>query len=178
MELIGKRISYVKKEDELSIVISAYSEKRKNHLLLAWLIAWTLCGLIILVSLFKIPPGQTKTFMMVWLGFWVYFGYKIWKAYTWRRFGKEIIKIGKSQLFYKQDNRGAGKIRNFELASVQKLGKYTARKGEAINQFMSSYWVIAGESLSFDYFGKEILFGRELNEKDASALLKLMKEAM
>jgi hypothetical protein len=174
MEYLGKRISYVRKADELSIVISAYSVKSKNNILLAWFIAWTLGGLIVLVSLFRTPAGDAKTMLLVWLGFWLYFEYKAWKAYTWRRFGKEVIKIGKSTLFYKRDNRGAGKVQQFQTEFIQNLEKHKGRPDAAITHFLSSYWVIAGETISFKYYGKEVLLGMQLDDKEAGGLLKLI----
>jgi hypothetical protein len=174
MEYIGNRISFVRKEEELSIVISAYSDAKKNTLLLSWFIAWTLGGVAMGIYLFRVPPGQLKTLILVWLGFWLYFEYKVWKAFTWRKYGKEIIKIGRGILFYKRDNRGAGKIHNYQTAFIQNTGKYKGKPDDVVSQFMSSYWVIGGESLSFMYYGKEILFGMQLNEKDSLSLLKLV----
>ncbi|HXC06963.1 MAG TPA: hypothetical protein VNZ86_19525 [Bacteroidia bacterium] len=178
MEYIGTRISFLRKPDELSIVISAYADKGKSSLLLAWILAWTLGGIAMAVYLFQVHETQLKTMILVWMGFWLYFEYKAWKAYTWRRFGKEIIKIGKGHLFYKRDNRGAGKIQNFETESVQQLGRYAGGKNDLVSSFVSSYWVIAGETLSFNYFGKETAVGLELDEKDANALLHLLRAAL
>jgi hypothetical protein len=175
MENIGNRISFVRKEDELSIVISAYSEKPKTRLLFVWFLAWTICGLIILGYLFRIQDNQTRTMILVWLGFWLYFTYKAWKAYTWRKFGKEIIKIGKGLFFYKRDNRGRGKVKLYETELIQKLGKYAGRQSDIVSNFMNSYWVIAGETLTFNYLGKEILFGMELDEKSINALMNLIR---
>jgi len=178
METIGKRISYVRKENELSIVISAYSEKAKNSLMISWFIAWTLGGLAVAVYLFRIHDNQTRAMMLVWMGFWLYFEYKVWKAYTWRKFGKEIIKIEKSHFFYKRDNRGAGKVGDYSTEFIQDLAKYKGRQGDMVSNFMNSYWVVAGETLSFNYYGKEILFAMQLDEKEVSALLKLIKEEL
>ncbi|MFI5149521.1 MAG: hypothetical protein ACHQRM_07280 [Bacteroidia bacterium] len=175
MEYIGNRISFLRKPDELSIVISAYSDKRKNLLLLAWILAWTLGGIVMTVYLFRVHDSQLKTMILVWMGFWLYFEYKAWKAYTWRKYGKEIVKIGKGYLFYKRDNRGAGKLRNFETASVESAGRYTAGENDLVRNFISSYWVIGGETISFRYFGKEVAFGMQLEEKDANALLQLIR---
>jgi hypothetical protein len=175
MEYIGDRISFVRKEDELSIVISAYSEKPKTNLLFAWFLAWILCGLIVLVYLFRIPDNHARTMILVWLGFWLYFSYKVWKAFTWRKFGKEIIKIGKGRLFYKRDNRGAGKVKVYETELIEKLGKYAGRQSDIVSNFMNSYWVVAGETLSFNYLGREILFGMEIDEKSMNTLLNLIR---
>jgi hypothetical protein len=178
MEAIGKRITYVRKEDGLSIVISAYTEKAKNTLMLAWFIAWTLGGLAVAIYFFLVHDNQTKTMILVWLGFWFYFEFKVWKAYTWRKFGKEIIKIEKSHFFYKRDNRGAGKVGTYEAEFIHDLAKYKGRQSDMVSNFMNSYWVVAGETLSFNYYGKEILFGMQLDEKESSALLKLIKEEL
>jgi hypothetical protein len=178
MEYIGERISYVRKEDELSIVISSFSEKNKNRLLLAWFAAWTIGGLAMFIYLFRVPSGQLKTMILVWLGFWFYFEFKVWKAYTWRKSGKEVLKIGKNKLFYKRDNRGAGKVQTFSAEFISELGKYQGRQGDVISHLMSSYWVISGETLSFRYYGKEILFAMQLGEKETAALLKLIREEL
>jgi hypothetical protein len=178
METIGKRISYVRKEKELSIVISAYSEKAKNSAMLIWFIAWTLSGLAVAVYFFRIHENQTKAMMAVWMGFWFYFEFKVWKAYTWRKYGKEIIKIEKSHFFYKRDNRSAGKVADYSTEFIQDLAKYEGRQSDMVSNFMNSYWVIAGETLAFNYLGKEILFGMQLDEKESAALLKLIREEL
>jgi pimeloyl-ACP methyl ester carboxylesterase len=175
MEYIGKRISYVRKEDELSIVISAYSDKKKNAGMLAWFIAWSLGGLAMFIYLFRAPDSQLRMMILVWLGFWLYFEFKVWKAYTWRRFGKEVIKIGKGHLFYKRDNRGQGKIQTFQTEFIQDLGKYQGRQSDIVSNFMNSYWVVAGETISFKYYGKEILMAMQLEEKELAKLLELIR---
>jgi hypothetical protein len=40
----------------------------------------------------------------------------------------------------------------------------------------SSPWVNGGERITFEYFGKEISFGRKLNEKDAKLLFNLVSK--
>jgi hypothetical protein len=176
MNYIGKRISYVNKEDELSIVISAYAEKSKTNLMIAWFLAWTLGGIAMIVYLLTVKDTQVKTMVLVWLGFWFYFEYKVWKAITWRKFGKEVIKISQEHFFYKRDNRGQGKVKDYTKDLIQDLGKPASKQNEMISTFLNSYWVIAGESLAFKYLGKEILFGMNLNDKDTAALMKLIRE--
>jgi hypothetical protein len=165
-------------KNELSIVISAYSEPSKNSMMLTWFIAWTLGGLAVAIYFFIIHDNQTRTMMLVWMGFWFYFEFKVWKAYTWRRFGKEIIKIEKSHFFYKRDNRGAGKVATYQAEFIQDLDKYKGRQGDMVSNFMNSYWIIAGETLSFNYYGKEILLGMQLDEKECSSLLKLIRDEL
>jgi hypothetical protein len=57
--------------------------------------------------------------------------------------------------------------------------RLTERKENSFLESLNdSYWTIAGERLAFDYSGKEIKFGIQLNEEDASALYKLIKNKM
>jgi hypothetical protein len=39
----------------------------------------------------------------------------------------------------------------------------------------NSYWMIGGEKLAFDYYGKEIKFALQIEESEAKALLKILK---
>lgn len=112
MEYIGKRISIKKKENhEWSIVILSSIDKTKNRLLFAWLFAWTVSGIIVLTQYFVIIDQQTKIALIVWLGFWAYFEYKIFKAFMWRKFGVEKIKLQDGKLYYKRDVSGKGKFK-------------------------------------------------------------------
>lgn len=40
----------------------------------------------------------------------------------------------------------------------------------------SSYWVIAGERIAFDYYGKEIKLALQVDEEEAEGLYKLLKK--
>lgn len=48
MKVLGKRVSILKKDDLLSIVILPTTDKRKLGLLFLWLMAWTVCGIIVI----------------------------------------------------------------------------------------------------------------------------------
>lgn len=174
MEYIGSRISVLEKEDELSIIVLNGATKQKNTSLLLWIIAWLFCGSVVLWQFFEIDDRQSKLTLMVWLSFWAYFAYVIIKAYRWRVAGKEVIKIKEGKLFIKRDQKGKGKIAIYLLDHVQDLRIVKVKKS-FLNFLNDSYWLISGERLLFDYYGKTIKFGIQLEQKDASALLKRMK---
>lgn len=175
MQYIGKQISVKRNEDELSIVILAMSEKLKNRLLLVWLTLWTLGGLIVFSQYFTITDPNTKIAVIVWIGFWLYFEYKITIAYLWRRNGKEVIKLRNNKLFYKRDVAGRGKFKTYQLDYIKNLRITETKENSFMESLNNSYWVIAGEKLIFDYYGKEIKFGVQLQDEDAKALIKLIK---
>lgn len=175
MDYIGKRISIKKKEDELSVVILPLAEKRKNNLLLVWLLLWSLSGLVILSQFFVISDVNTKIAVLVWLAFWAYFEYKIVNAYRWRKSGKEKIKIRENKFLYKRDISGKGAVKTYEIDFIKNVRLVENKDESFMESLNNSYWVIAGEKLVFDYSGKEIRFGLQLEDTDAKALLKLLQ---
>ena len=175
MEYIGKRISIKRSENELSIVILSLINKVKNRFLFLWFILWSISGLIVLSQYFIMPDPNTKTAIIVWMGFWAYFEYKIFHAYLWRKSGKEKIKINDKKLLYKRDVLGRGKIKMYDIDIIKNLRLIEPKEDSFIENLNNSYWVIGGEKLAFDYYGREIKFGLQLDETDAKALLKLMK---
>jgi hypothetical protein len=175
MDYIGKRISIKQSENELSIVILALVDATKNKLLFAWLLLWSLSGLVVLLQFFLIPDPNTRIAVIVWMAFWAYFEYKIVNAYRWRKAGKEKIKIRNNKFLYKRDISGGGKIKTYEMDFIKEPRLVEEKDDSFFESLNNSYWVIAGEKLAFDYYGKEIKFGLELEATDAKALLKVIK---
>jgi hypothetical protein len=174
MEYIGKRISIKRKENEISIVIVSLKEKAKNILLTIYLALWSLSGIIVFSQYLLIPDRDTKLALLVWMAFWAYFEYKIFKAYMWRKFGVEKIKLRNGSFLYKRDRAGKGKIKDYDYDFIKELRLVVPKENSFFENINNSYWVIAGEKLAFDYNGREIKFGIQLDEADAKALLKLL----
>lgn len=174
MEFIGDRISIKKIENETSIVILSGTDQMKKRLLLLWFSLWTLGGLIVLVEYFIVTDQQTRVAIIVWLGFWGYFEYKIYKALMWRYFGVEKIRLKERKLFYKRDVRGKGKVNVYEFDFMKEFRIVETKENSFFENLNNSYWVIAGEKLAFDYYGKEIKFGLQISDAEAKALHKLI----
>jgi hypothetical protein len=175
MEYIGKRISIKRTENETSIVILSSTEKWKNLILFIWFFLWTISGIIVFGQYFLQHDENLRVIIVVWLGFWAYFEYKIFKAFMWRKFGIEKIKLREGKLFYKRDVAGKGKIKVYEFDFIKDFRVAEPKENSFFENFNNSYWVIAGEKLAFDYYGKEIKFAIQLDEADAKALFKVIK---
>jgi hypothetical protein len=178
MDYIGKRTSILRKDKELSIVILSNNDKVKNRLLLAWLILWSVSALVVISQYFLQTDPNTKTTIIVWMGFWVYFEYKIFIAYRWRSKGKEKIKIVDSKLFYKRDVSGKEKWKEYDVESIKDIRFIESAENSFFENLNNSYWVIANEKLAFDYNGAEIKFGIQLEESEAKAILKVIKNKL
>lgn len=178
MEYIGKRASIRRSENELSIVIVAHAEKWKNRLLFAWFVIWTICGIFVFTQFFVTPDQDLKAMLIVWLGFWAYFEYRTYRAVLYRRLGVEKIKLRDGKLQYKREIAGKGKIRTYELDFIKDLRVIVPKENSFADSMSSSYWSLAGERLAFDYYGKEIKFGIQLEPADAEALYKVIKKSI
>lgn len=176
MEYLGKRISIKKSEKEVSIIIISFSEKAKNILLFSWLFIWTVSGFVVLSQYFIIGDKNAKAMLMVWLAFWAYFEYKSFRALMWRKYGVEKIKLRENKLFYKREIAGKGKINIYEFDFIKDFRVVEFKENSFSDNMSNAYWAIGGEQLAFDYYGKEIKFGLQLNEEETNALYKLIKK--
>jgi hypothetical protein len=178
MNLIGKQISIQKQEDTLSIVILSLKDNTKNLFLLVWLFVWSVCGVIVFTQYFTTTDLNVKSIIIVWLGFWVYFEYKIFRAYLWRKQGKELIKIKGDKMTYKKAISGREKTKEYFLENIKNLRIIDVPENSFMEIIGNSYWTISGEKIGFDYLGGEMRFGFELNNEDAKTFLKLLKSKL
>lgn len=165
------RISLNQTSDELTIEISGKIEPDKFVMLSAWLIAWTLSGAYVLTQLFTEMPSDQRIFMFAWMGFWIYFEYRVASAWLWRKYGKEVIQFGKdtTQLMFKVAYGGrAYQLQTSQLSAMRNL---ESEKGNFVKNYFNSFWVIGGETVGFMHKQRLYTFGRQLSEADANRLV-------
>jgi len=176
MEFISDRISVVKNEEELSIVISANADKRKNRLMLAWLLLWSFCGVAIVAGFFQADDKKMRLMIAIWFAFWIYFEYIIGKAWRWKRFGKEIVKVRKGELAMKKDVRGRGWVLIYPVREIKNLRFHEDKTPNWVKKFGEDYWSLGGETLAFNHQGKEIRFGHQLGKDEQQKVMQLLKK--
>jgi hypothetical protein len=176
MKVIGKRISILKKEKVLSIVILPTTENAKLGLMFLWLMAWTVCGLLVAINYFKITNPDAKLFIIVYLSFWAYYEFKIVRTFIWKKWGKEKIWVQDGLLHYQREVNHKGKIKEFnpELISELKLIDISQTNfGDFINQ---SFWVKGGETIEFTYMGKRVTMAMQVSTEEARVVLQELKD--
>jgi hypothetical protein len=113
--------------------------------------------------------------LIVWLGFWAYFEFRIFKAFMWRKYGVEKVKLKENKFFYKRDVAGKGKIKVYEFDFIKDIRIVELKENSFADNMNNSYWMVGGEKLAFDYYGKEIKFAMQIEESEAKALMKVIK---
>ena len=161
--------------NDLRIIIPAQMEKWKETLLLTWLLAWSFCGVYFLYELFAGGhDGNMRLFFIILLSFWLYYEVKIGKAFLWRKYGKELIKVDEDKLYLKSDIRSYGKMNGYFKDNIKNFGVINLSEKSFKKHAENSYWVVGGETIGFEYMGKKVGFAKQLPEKDAKKLAKLI----
>lgn len=178
MKVIGKRISILNKEKLLSIVILPTTENNKVGLMLLWLLAWTACGLIVFLNYFKLKDQNEKLFVIIYLSFWLYFEFKIMRAFLWKKWGKEKVWVQNGLLHYQREVNGKGKIKEFNPDLITDLKLIEINEGRFVDFINQSFWIKGGERLEFAYQGKAIRFAMQVSTEEARVILGELKAAL
>lgn len=171
MKVIGKRISILKKDNLLSIVILSTDDLKKLGLLFLWLLAWSVCGMIVLANYFRIQDANQKIYLIVYLSFWAYFEFNIVRAFIWKKFGKEKIWIKDGILHYQREINKRGKIKTFNLDLISRFRIVDVSKTKFADTINQSFWVKGGERLEFDSQGQIVRLGMQLSDEETRLVL-------
>lgn len=172
MKVISKRISIYKTDKVLSIVILPTDNKKKLGLLFLWLMAWTVCGLIVLINYFKLQEQNSKLFTIIYLSFWAYFEFSIMRVFIWKKFGREKIWVQDGELNYKREINNKGKVRSFNLDLVSKLTLIELSRSSFVDSINQSFWVKGGERLEFTSQAQTIRLGMQISDEEARQIMK------
>ncbi|MBK9285353.1 MAG: hypothetical protein IPM51_13710 [Sphingobacteriaceae bacterium] len=176
MKVVSDRISILKKDDLLSIVILPTTDQKKTFLLFLWLFAWSVCGVIVLFNYKQLVQQDAKIFVIVYLAFWLYYEFKIARAFIWKKWGKEKIWLKSGKLNYQREVNQKGKINEYELNLLDELKLIEISTGSFSDFFNQSFWVKGGERIEFKYLDKFIRFGMQINTEEARILLSEIKQ--
>lgn len=170
MKVVGKRISILKKDDLLSIVILPGLDKKRLIALFLWLFAWTVCGLIVFANYFQTTNKDVRLFIIVYMAFWAYFEFNMIRAFMWKRSGKEKLWIQQGILYYQRELNRRGKILEFNTSLVSKFEVVDLRPTRLADTISQSFWIKGGERLEFKVQGKTYLFGMQITDAEANTL--------
>ena len=168
----------IEKTDKLKIRIKALYNKGKQFILMLWIILWSLAGIGIVAQFFLPHEENMNTFLLVWLVFWGYFAYKVIFAYRWRMWGEELLILDADEIVLVKKINERGIPRIFETNLVGNLDSLKESENSFVKMMSQNYWSVGKESLVFEYKGKEIYFGVELNEQDSKDIKKVMMSYM
>jgi hypothetical protein len=141
-----------------------------------WNGAWLLCGIVIVWQLFADNyPRDIKSVLFTYLAFWAFFQYKGIVYWFWKRYGRERIRIYADGLQYKKDVKGYGTVHTYAKENIDKFYRIEIKERSFSFSYQQSFWMPGNETLGFDYLGKTIGMGLQLNDTEIQELQKALK---
>jgi len=175
---IGARITFNQDQDSLRIRIQQHIPSAQMSLLTAWLVVWL--GLEAIVLYFWTQdPAQGNA----WLGygiysaFWAFFAFRIGKVWLWRTRGQEVITVDRKGLSVALAFGQRGLPDFFAHGTYRLPSKIQENPQQILRTFEKAFWSMGGETLQFDSGKRTMVLGKQLDERDADALLKMMVAA-
>jgi len=176
MRVISDRVSVMKKDDVFSLVILPTTDKKKLGFLLLWLLAWTACGVIVFINYFTLTTREAKLFVIIYLTFWLYYEFKISRAFIWKSSGKEKLWIKNGILNYQREINGKGKILQFNLDLISDLAVLDLNDRSFADNLSQSFWIKGGERMEFRSQAKAIRFAMQVNDAEAREIFKELNQ--
>lgn len=174
---LSERVSYKDHGDKITIVISTAIERWKEGLMLIWLLSWTICGIYFCYELFyKSPDKNLQIGLVIMISFWVFFEFRIGKAFLWRKYGMEFIKIADGQLFIKNSIKGYGKSIPYFCDNIKNIHILEKKETSPLAFLENSFWFVGGETIGFHHKDKFIKLGKQLSVEEAKKLVDYLKK--
>lgn len=172
------RISIEKTGEKLIIGIKAFSDEKKQKILLLWIVLFSLCGLAIFFQFFEDYDSATKVFFGVYIAFWLFFEFKVIYAYRWRKYGEEQIILENNELALIKTIGKRGITQKFKFDEIKKVDFFKDLNGKFIKSMNESYWNINKYHLVLMLENTKIPFAIDITNKDAKKMISEMRNAM
>tara|TARA_B100000809_G_scaffold226204_1_gene237678 strand:+ start:1556 stop:2083 length:528 start_codon:yes stop_codon:yes gene_type:complete len=173
---MNNRIKVSKNDAKLEIVIKAFLDKKKQQILLVWILLFSLCGIAIFAQFFEDYDAGTKVFFGVYVAFWIFFEFKVIYAYRWRKYGEEKIIIDQGQLILIKTIGKRGVTQQFKLEEITKIDFFKDESGAFAKSMNTSYWNINKYHMVLKFEDSIVPFGIDLDNKDAKNILNELRK--
>lgn len=168
----------VEKKPQTEISIKAYFDNQKQFLLTIWLILWSAGGIGIITQFFTPLSSDLKIYLVVWLGFWAYFEYKVIYAFRWRKYGIEKLQFEEEVLLIMREIAGRAIPARYDKNKIKNVRIFKPDNVSVFTALSQSYWSPGDPKVVFEYQGIEIYFGLELKDDEAKKLADLVKKEL
>ncbi len=178
VKVISERVSYKAEPGALQLIILGRIERWKETLLAAWLLLWTVCGIIAIREFVLNPEREMRMVLFVFLFFWGYYLWRVGKVWLYRRGGNELIRIAGEELTLKRSIYTYGKAKTYYIPNIEKFEAIVLIKKSFAYTYENAWWVLGGEKLGFEYQGRHVKFAMQLTDAEAAAVYALLKPAL
>lgn len=181
MKKIGSQIEINQKsKEETEVFIYPFLEKQKLQLLTLWTLAFTVCGLFIIASLFIYDFKNDKEIIMIviFLIFWGYFEYKVVYALQWNKKGKEVLSFKDGVFSYMKQISQRGLPNQTPISKIDGFRYAEDSEGGIWNDINNSSFMVSGEVVEYQADGSVKRLGMKLDKKEAVKLADFLNKQL
>jgi hypothetical protein len=176
---IGDRITFDHSEDALRVDIRQQIPPAQMSLLSIWLVAW--CALEAAVVYFWTQePNEGNAWLgyAIYSAFWGFFAFRIGKVWLWRLRGREVLVVDRKGVSIAMafGERGLPDFFAHGTYSLPQRIKETPQ--QILRTFESAFWSLGGETLQFSCGKRTMVLGKQLSDRDADTLVKMVQSAI
>ena len=177
VQSIGDRITYAWHEDALTVIIDQAIPRSQRLMLEGWFLAWLGVGGATATEMAG-TTGSDRTFFLVFMAFWVFFAFRVLKVILWRRIGREMVRITAEGMSVKNAFNDLGRARFFIKDNIKKMEVVQRDPTKFMQNLDQSFWIMGGDSLQFTYLRGRFVLGKQLDNKSAAQLAKLIDSGL
>ncbi|GIV26785.1 MAG: hypothetical protein KatS3mg027_0599 [Bacteroidia bacterium] len=182
IKTIGNRISiaesYSNDNKIWSLVILPYIDKWRYWALIAWVIAWTVCGILIISSYKLTTTNEQKLFIIVFVVFWLYYEWKMIQIFRWRKWGKEKLWIKNNELFYEESILKKSKTFKWKIEHINEVAIEEFNEKSFTDFISNSFWNKGKPRIRINVLGKNYYLGYQLNDNEVVPIVKSLKHQL
>jgi hypothetical protein len=174
---IGKRVTVTRTKDALTLTIGQKVERWQEAMLVAWVAAWLFCGIVFMREML-LAAGGMRIFLVITNSLWLFLLVRIGKVLLWRLGGNEIVTFSDGRVSIRNAFWNRGKTEQFLISNIFKPGLIKRDPGNFFAFLDNSFWVMGGDRCGFSYSGRKIVFGKQLESRDAEAVMRIFDQAL
>lgn len=175
---IGDRIIHRRTNGLLHITITQGIKREHFWMLSAWLAGWVFLEGVLIWSWTheSADSGGDNLAYGLYTVFWFFFFMRIGKVWLWRERGVEEIRVSKEGLQVSMLMGDKGKRGDYyALDAASPCERIHIDSTKFMQAFDRAFWSMGGATVRFKARGRWVQFGKQLENQDADALLRLIQ---
>jgi len=173
---IGDRIGFEQDDDSLRVDIGQQIPSGQMALLTVWLLTWIALEVMV-VYFWTLEPNEGNAWLgyAIYSAFWGFFAFRIGKVWMWRRRGREVLMVDRKGLSIALafGRRGVPDFFAHEAYSFPRRIKENPQ--QIMRTFEKAFWSMGGETIQFSSGKKTLILGKQLSDRDADTLLRIVQ---
>lgn len=180
---IGRRVTFRwnqrgTPDEQLRVDITQRVTRIQLTLLVTWLVLWFSLEAVVLYFWTQEPAqGNANLGYAIYSAFWAFFAFRIGKVLLWRIRGREVVVVDRRGISVAAAFGDRGLPDFFAHGAYRGIQRIEENPTQILRTFEQAFWSMGGETLKFEAGRRTMVFGKQLDDRDADALLRLLRTA-